>query len=331
MGDSGDAGNSEARLTRRRPTSPADSAGTKGGSLGAAAEGSSAAGGGSKTSSDSRRQRRRERERRASLSWPLLLSSLGSVAVSVLLAWLLLRPAAPPANLDPAEVASVVSAALVGQTGVVNSLLRHLRHARATDARRVDFLALGPVGTGKTLLTQALTSLPLSVTGRRLVGDVEIRRDRGELQRLAGSLVAAAPAGGWLLLALDDVAAHLAETVYLVEAAAAAAEKADVRLITLVTATSSDMGGERGAEATREVFARHSHLLTFRPLRRAGVVACVMRYAHSRGLALAEETAEAVAKAVKYEGSYAVNGCKPAVYHLRAALKLEDDEEGGKV
>ena len=317
MGDSHDAGTSAAEVTQR-PT-PAASAGSAGGNDGS----------GDRPSSQRRRERR-ERRRRSALSWPMLLGSFLSVAASVLLGWLLVRPA-PITELDTAEVASAVSASLVAQTGAVNTLVRHLRRAKATDARRIDFLAVGPAGTGKTLLTQALTSQLQSVTGRRLVGDVEIGRERAELGRLAGRLVSAAPTGGWLLLALDDIGAHLAETVFLVEAVAAAAQKADVRLITLVTATSSDLAGEKGAEATREAFERHSHRLPFRPLRRSGVTACLLRYAHSRGLPLAEDTAEAVAKAVKYEGEYAVNGCKPAIYHLRAALKLDDDEQGAEV
>ncbi|XP_043220133.1 uncharacterized protein LOC122380763 isoform X1 [Amphibalanus amphitrite] len=270
-----------------------------------------------------RQQQRRQRRRREALSWPMLTGALFSVAVSVLLAWLLVRwPDARPVELDPSEVSSVASASLVAQTAAINTLVRHLRNAQAKNVRRLDFLALGPPGTGKTLLTQALASLT-SVSARRLVGDAEIRWDREALQALAGELAASAPTNGWLLLALDDIGKHVAEAVYLVETTAAAAQRAGVRLISLVTATTSDLAGEQGADATREAFARHSHLLQFRPMRRSGVAACLLRYAHSRGLPLPEETAESVAKAVKYEGGYAVNGCKPAIYHLRAALKLE--------
>ena len=77
MGDSSDVGPTETIITQRK-TASVDGADS------AAADGGSASGRSGEERASRRRRARRERERRAALSWPMLLGSLLSVAVSAL-------------------------------------------------------------------------------------------------------------------------------------------------------------------------------------------------------------------------------------------------------
>ncbi|XP_037093126.1 uncharacterized protein LOC119112926 [Pollicipes pollicipes] len=264
------------------------------------------------------------RRRRSKPAPPLLLPGLlFSVAVSGLLGWWLLRSVTSDADIDTVALASTLSDALVAQQAAVAALVAHLRRAQSSGAQRLDFLALGPVGTGKTLLSQRLEALGGPVAARRLVGGAEIGRDRRALDLLAADLLSAAAPGRWLLLALDDITHYVPEAVYLLEAVGAAAAAADVRLMTLVTATTDDLAGERGADAERQAF-RHAHRVRLRPLRRAEVADCLRRFAAGRGVQLGQETVDAVLEAVPFEGQYAAQGCKLALYQLQTLVNLKD-------